>query len=222
MTADALNAAYTGITAIVAPMSDHDLLRPTGCRGWTIADLVLHVTGDAQGALVAFASPTSEPADVDFVTYWHKFPGVGDPSAAAAHAQWVRRTAAAFDQPRGVLRVWSETTPAAVRAARAFDPGRRLTTQGHVFTLPDFLSVLVTEAVIHHLDLIAELPGASEPDPAAAALARATLDGLAGVGGLPAEWETREALLKGTGRAELTDADHALLGDRAKAFPLLG
>ena len=82
--------------------------------------------------------------------------------------------------------------------------------------------MLVTEAVIHHLDLVAELPGAPEPDPTAAGIARATLDGLAGVGGLPAEWGVREALLKGAGRAALTDTDRALLGDRAKAFPLLG
>jgi hypothetical protein len=220
--ADALDAAYGGITAIVAPMSDHELLRPTGCRGWTIADLLLHLTADAQGALVAFATPSDAPPDVDFVTYWARFPGVGDPVRATAHAQWVRRSASAFQQPSGVRSLWTQTAPAAVRAARAFDPAGRLATQGSVFRPADFVAVLVTEAVIHHLDLVAWLPSAPEPDPAAAAIARATLDGLAGDGGLPAEWPAGEALRKGAGRTPLSAADRHLLGDRTGRFPLLG
>jgi hypothetical protein len=52
---------------------------------------------------------------------------------------------------------------------------------------------LITEAVIHHFDLIAYLPETAEPDPAAAAIARTTLDGLAGGSGLLAQWSTREA-----------------------------
>jgi uncharacterized protein (TIGR03083 family) len=220
MSVEALEKAYGGITALVDGLDDYDLLRPTGCRGWTIADLLLHVTGDAQGALVAFATPTPEPATVDSVTYWHKFSG-SSTDAAAAHAQWVRRSAAAFERPSGVLGLWSETAPAAVRAARAFDPEGRLASQGHVFTRADFLAVLVTEAVIHHLDLIAYLPEAPEPDPSPAAITRATLDGLAGADGLPRSWATREALLKGTGRAALTETDRRLLGDRADSFPLL-
>jgi uncharacterized protein (TIGR03083 family) len=220
--ADALDAAYSGLTSIVDGLDDLELLLPSGCRGWTIADLLLHLNGDAQGALVALATPVSAPVDVDFVRYWRAFPGGGDPSAAAAHAQWVRRSASAFNRPSGVAKIFSETAPAAVRAARAADPDGRLATQGHVFAVPDFLAVLVTEAVIHHLDLIDALPAAPEPAPEATAIARATLDGLAAPALLPATWGMSEALRKGTGRTPLTAADRETLGTQVDRIPLLG
>ena len=209
MRVSALDAAYSGITRVVADLDDRDLLLPSGCHGWSIADLLLHVTLDAQRALVAFASPATAPADVDAVAYWRTSPESGD--AALAHALYVRRSAAAFARPSG-----------AVRAASAADPAGCVSTQGHVLTVPDFLSTLVTEAVIHHLDLIASLPGAAEPDPSAVAVARSTLDGLLAPDGLPPHWGEREALLKGAGRQDLDAADRRALGDRAEMFPLLG
>jgi uncharacterized protein (TIGR03083 family) len=217
----ALDAAYSGITRVVADLDDRDLLLPSGCHGWSIADLLLHVTLDAQRALVAFASPAAVPADVDAIGYWRS-DSAGDRDAGLAHALWVRRSAAAFDRPSGVVRVWTDTAPAAVRAAEAADPSGCVSTQGHVLTVPDFVSTLVTEAVIHHLDLIAALPGAAEPDAAAVADTRSILDGLAGADGLPRHWGAREALLKASGRQDLDPADRRVLGARAELFPLLG
>jgi hypothetical protein len=97
-----------------------------------------------------------------------------------------------------------------------------VSTQDHVLTVPDFLATLVTEAVIHHLDLIASLPDAPEPPPAAVTIALDTLEGLAAPDGLPPHWGEREALLKATGREELDAADRRALGGRAELFPLLG
>ena len=51
----ALDHAYTDVTALVADLDDDDLLLPSGCRGWSIADLLFHMLLDAQRALVAFA-----------------------------------------------------------------------------------------------------------------------------------------------------------------------
>lgn len=221
MVVSALDAAYAGITRVVADLDDRDLLLPSGCHGWSVTDLLFHVTLDAQRALVAFASPAAGTADVDSVSYWWSQPGSGDPEAALAHGQWVRRSAAAFAKPSGVVRQWTDTAPAAVHVARMADPDGCVATQGHVLTVPDFIATLVTEAAIHHLDLIASLPGAAEPAPEAVAVARSTLDGLAGPERLPPHWDEREALLKATGRADLTAADRRALGARAELFPLL-
>jgi uncharacterized protein (TIGR03083 family) len=218
----ALDDAYSGITAIVASLDDLDLLLPSGCRGWSIADLLFHVTLDAQRALVALATPTDEPTDVDFVSYWRSFPGAGDPDAALAHGQWVRRSAAAFVRPSGIVQRWTETAAAAAHAAATANPAGRIATQGHVLAVPDFLATLVTEAAIHHLDLVVSLPDAGDPAPDVIALALATLDGLAAPDGLPAHWSEREALLKGSGREELDGADRRALDGRAEMFPLLG
>jgi len=215
----ALASAYAGITAAVTDLDDLDLLLPSACRGWSVADLLFHVTLDAQRALVALAIPADAAPDVDFITYWSD--SATDPDAALAHAQWVRRSTAAFARPCGIVPLWSETATAAMHAAARADPTGRISTQGHVLTVPNFVATLVTEAVVHHLDLIALLPGANPPATGGVAITRRTLDGLAAPDGLPPTWGELEAIRKATGRAALTTFDRSTLGDRADLFPLL-
>ncbi|MBQ0903697.1 maleylpyruvate isomerase N-terminal domain-containing protein [Micromonospora sp. U21] len=219
--AEALAQAYDGITAVIDGRDDADLQRPTRCRGWLVADLLLHVLGDAQRALVALASPADGPADVDDVSYWRGFPSGGGDDAR--HAWWVRRSAAAFDRPTGIVQLWGETAPAAVRAAAAADPTGYVTTQGHVLRVADFLATLTTEAVVHHLDLTPELSGAPSPGPLAVRVAVATMDGLMSDDAVrPTGWDDERFLLKATGRLPLSDRDRLELGESAGWFPLLG
>ena len=100
-------------------------------------------------------------------------------------------------------------------------PAGLVSTQRHVLTVADFLATLVGEAVIHHLDLIESLPDAPVPAAEALKVARATVEGLLG-GPLPAEWSGVEAVLKASGRRELSPADRAVLDSRAAEFPLIG
>ncbi|PSK66769.1 hypothetical protein B0E53_01254 [Micromonospora sp. MH33] len=220
---EALAQAYDGITAVVTRLDDAGLQRPTRCRGWLVADLLFHVLCDAQRALVALASPAPGPADVDDVSYWRAFTPGGDDEASVKHAWWARRSAAAFDRPSGVVRIWSDTAPAAVRAAAAADPDGYVTTQGHVLRVPDLLATLTTEAVIHHLDLVVDLPDAPFPATAPTRVAVATVDGLLSDDAVrPTGWDDRDYLLKATGRVPLTDRDRLELGEAAGWFPLLG
>ncbi|MEV4654525.1 maleylpyruvate isomerase N-terminal domain-containing protein [Micromonospora sp. NPDC049301] len=219
--AEALAQAYDGITAVVHGRDDADLQRLTRCRGWLVADLLFHLLGDAQRALVALASPADGPADVDDVSYWRGFPSGG--ADDARHAWWIRRSAAAFDRPAGIVQLWEEIAPAAVRAATAADPTGYVTTQGHVLRVPDLLATLTTEAVVHHLDLTPELPDAPAPGPLAVRVAVATMDGLMSDDAVrPTGWDDHEFLLKATGRLPLTDRDRLELGESAGWFPLLG
>ncbi|MGK5521948.1 maleylpyruvate isomerase N-terminal domain-containing protein [Micromonospora sp. URMC 107] len=220
----ALAQAYDGITRVVADLDDADLQRPTRCRGWLVADLLFHVLCDAQRALVALASPAEGPPDVDDVSYWRAFPPSEDEDGdGARHAWWARRSAAAFDRPSGIVRLWADTAPAAVRAASAADPDGHVTTQGHVLRVPDLLATLTTEAVVHHLDLVLDLPDAPLPGALASRVAVATMDGLLSDDAVrPAAWSDAEYLLKATGRVPLTDRDQLELGEVAGWFPLLG
>jgi uncharacterized protein (TIGR03083 family) len=215
---DGLDAAYGSVGDLAAQLSRSDLLAFSRCHGWSVVDVLFHLLCDAQRALVAFATPTDRPADRDFVSYWTGFAAEsGDP---APSAWWVRRSAAAFRDGAGVVALWQETAPAAVRAARRADPDGRITTQGHVLAVPDFMATLATEAVVHHLDMTVNLPGAVEPEPVALALAVATLDGLLAAE-RPAAWSETEFVLKGTGRTSLSQQDKATLGVASAAFPLL-
>ncbi|MEO3745938.1 maleylpyruvate isomerase N-terminal domain-containing protein [Plantactinospora sp. B5E13] len=215
----ALAQTYARITATVADLADTDLLRPTRCRGWLVVDLLFHLTLDAQRALVALATPAAGPADVDAVSYWRTPADPGE----GRHAAWVRRCAAAFDHPTGVVRLWTDTAPAAVRAAGMADPDGFVASQGRVLAVPEFLATLVTEAVVHHLDLTVDLPDPPEPEPTAVEIAVATLDGLLSDDAVrPADWSDRDYLLKATGRLPLTAPDRLALGEAAGWFPLLG
>jgi hypothetical protein len=198
-------------------------MRPAGCAGWAVTDVLFHQLLDAQRALVAFATPVTEPPDRDDVTYWAEFtPQAGEAGAraragAAAHARFVRVAASAY-QPGTLPRVWSETAAAAGRAARACQ-AVAVATQGHVLRPVDFTATLVVETAVHYLDLTADLPSAPPPDPAPLALVRRVLDGLLGHP-LPAGWDDAAAALKGTGRVPLTDEDRAVLGPLAGRIPL--
>jgi hypothetical protein len=214
---DALDHAYGDLTELATGLDRRDLLRPTRCFGWLVVDVLFHVLCDAQRALVALASPVPGPSDRDLVTYWSGFPKPADPMV---ETWWTRRSAATFRDGTGVVRLWAETAPAVVRAAGAADPAGYLATQGYVLAVPDLLVTLVTEAVIHHLDVTVDLPAAAAPTDRAMAVAASTLDGL--LGGPRPPWPTGEYLLKGSGRLPLTDPDRAALGPAAARFPLLG
>jgi uncharacterized protein (TIGR03083 family) len=213
-----LRGAYGGLTELAAGLDDDALVRPSRCRGWTVVDVLFHLTCDAQRALVAFATPAAGPPDVDHVSYWA--PYQPERPGSRAQAWWVRRSASAFERPTGVVRLWADTAPAAVRAAAIADPHGYLATQGHVLRVPDFLATLVTEAVIHHLDMTVDLPAAGPVARDAMGVALCTMDGLLG-GGRPGLWMPEDYLLKATGRVALDERDRSALGETADRFPLL-
>jgi Mycothiol maleylpyruvate isomerase N-terminal domain len=220
---DALDAVYQKVTTLVSGLGEADMMRPSRCAGWAVADVLYHELLDARRALRTFATPSPDPADRDDVSYWREYaPGSGEDSApdgdaAAAHARYVRVAASAYP-PGWLAWEWSETSAAARRAARACGH-EHVATQGHVLSVPDFAATLAVEAAVHYLDLTVDLPSAPEPDPASLALVRRVLTGLLGAP-LPASWDDTTAALKGTGRDPLTGADRQALGSLASAFPL--
>ena len=224
----AFDAGYQKVTAATAGLSEADLMRPTRCAGWAVADVLYHQLLDARRALRTFASPSDQPVDCDDVSYWRDYaPGEASPrggngpaaysAESAAHARYVRIAASAY--PPGTLAwEWSETAGAACRAGRACGH-RAVTTQGHVLSVTSFAATLAVEAAVHYLDLTVALPAAPVPDPASLALVRRVLTGLLGAP-LPASWDDVTAALKGTGREPLTGQDRQALGQLTSAFPL--
>jgi Mycothiol maleylpyruvate isomerase N-terminal domain len=220
---DALDAVYGNMTAAVNGLSEADMMRPSRCADWAVADVLYHQLLDARRALRTFATPADGPADRDDVSYWRDYaPGSGEDAAnggdgAAAHARYVRIAASAY-APGWLVWEWSETAAAACRAARACGH-EAVATQGHVLSLADFAATLAVEAAVHYLDLTVDLPAAPEPDPASLALVRRVLTGLLGAP-LPVSWDDMTAALRGTGRDPLAEQDRQALGPLAARFPL--
>ncbi len=220
---DALETGYRNVTDVVTGLSEAGLMLPSGCAGWAVTDVLYHQLLDAQRALVAFATPVTEPADRDDVSYWAAFaPESGEAgerarAGAAAHARFVRVAVSAYP-PESLARVWSETAAAVSRAARACR-APAVATQGYVLRPADFTATLAVETAVHYLDLTVSLPSAPPPDPASLVLVRRVLEGLLG-SPLPASWDDASAAVKGTGRDPLTDEVRALLGPLAERVPL--
>lgn len=218
---DALDAAYRGVTAVADDHGGADLMMlPSRCQGWTAADVLFHQLLDARRALRTFASPATDPPDVDDITYWRAYgPGTPGSPEALEHARYVRIGASAY--PPGTLAwEWRETAAAACRAARAC-PYPAVTTQGHVLSTADFIATLAVEAAVHYLDLTVGVPSAGPADPAALGLVRRVLDGLLG-SPMPGSWDDRTYALKGTGRVPVTDAERSAIGALADRLPLFG
>ncbi|GAA0667624.1 maleylpyruvate isomerase N-terminal domain-containing protein [Streptomyces malaysiensis subsp. malaysiensis] len=202
----------------VAELADEDFARPSGCTGWLVRDLVCHLVIDAQDVLITLVTPTDAEPTRDAVTYWEvadTSPAGDDPLDAL-----IVRLAAAYEEPWLLKFHLDDVGSAAGRAAGLADPALRVGTRDVVLTAGDYLSAYVLEWTLHHLDLIAHLPGAAEPPAESLAGSRLMLEEIAGAA-FPASWSDKDALLVGTGRRAPADAERAELGDLAAKLPFV-
>ncbi|MEY9488859.1 hypothetical protein RKD26_004653 [Streptomyces calvus] len=209
--------SWTALLAAVAAVPDDDFARPSGCTGWLVRDLVCHLVIDAQDVLITLVTPADTEPTADAVTYWNLVePPTGDDPLDAL----IPRLAAAYGEP-GLLKFHlDDVGSAAGRAADLADPAARVSTQGKVLTVADYLSAYVLEWPLHHLDLIAHLPSAAGPPADTLAAARAALERIAGAP-FPAELSDTDALLVGTGRRAPTAGERAVLGGLAARMPFV-
>ncbi len=213
-----LRTAYGDVSAVLSSLRVEEGWEPTGCAGWTPVDLGFHLLSDARRALVALNTPADGPADTTAVDYWTAW---RPPEPGDEEELWSTRVAASVHGGlAGIAGRYAETSAAAVVAAGRVDLDDLVGTQGRVLTVADFLSTLVVEAAVHHLDLVVRLdrPG---PAPEPLAEVRRVLGGLLGAP-LPGSWDDVTAARRGTGREPLSAEDRAELGPRVRAFPLFG
>ncbi|MER7874590.1 maleylpyruvate isomerase N-terminal domain-containing protein [Streptomyces solisilvae] len=215
---DLFSHSWTALRTAVAELADEDFARPSGCTGWLVRDLVCHLVIDAQDVLITLVTPTDAEPTRDAVTYWEvaDAPPAGDDPLDAL----IVRLAAAYEEPWLLKFHLDDVGSAAGRAAGLADPALRVGTRDVVLTAGDYLSAYVLEWTLHHLDLIAHLPGAAEPPAESLAGSRRMLEEIAGAV-FPASWSDKDALLVGTGRRAPTDAERAELGDLAAKLPFV-
>lgn len=214
MTAEVLATAYGELVDVVASLDDDAGWRSTGCVGWAVRDLTFHVLGDAQRALVAFATPAGRPADTAAVSYWAS-DGWGDEGATNGR-RFTRVAASMWTTFEPLRDLYVETARAVVRAAARVPADEVVTTQGLALGVADLCTTLAVEAAVHHLDLVTAL---DRPGPRALGPVRETLDGLLGRP-VPLPWSDDHYARAGTGRVPLTDDERAALGTDAARFPL--
>lgn len=208
-----LDSSYRALLGVVDGLDDRVGWRSTRCAGWTVRDLVHHLWGDAQRALVALHTPAAGPADVDSVSYWRSW----QPTTPGAEAgrRGTRIMASAWSSVEPLAASYAETVRAVLVAGRGRDGADLVGTQGHVLTVDALFRTLAVEATIHQLDL--EL---GEPSQEGLAEARRVLDGLLGRPA-PIKDSVRYALI-GTGRELPTEEEAQALGGDVERLPLFG
>ncbi|MEJ2856203.1 MULTISPECIES: maleylpyruvate isomerase N-terminal domain-containing protein [unclassified Saccharothrix] len=215
---DLFSRSWSALREAVAGLADEDFARPSGCRGWLVRDLVCHLVIDAQDVLITLVTPTDAEPTRDAVTYWrvsHTPPTGDDPLDAL-----VVRLAAAYQDPALLKFHLDDVGSAAGRAADLADRTARVSTQDQVLTAGDYLDAYVLEWTLHHLDLVAHLPGVDGPPAAGLARTREMLEHIAGTA-FPTTFSDTDALLIATGRRTPTDQERADLGSLADHLPFV-
>ncbi|MCX2181194.1 maleylpyruvate isomerase N-terminal domain-containing protein [Streptomyces sp. SKN60] len=217
---DHFSLAWSALRAAVAGLAEEDFARPSGCTGWLVRDLVCHLVIDAQDVLITLATPAGPDAEPtrDAASYWEVSdrPPTGDDPLDALTV----RLAAAYQDPGLLTFHLDDVGSAAGRAAVLADPKLLVETKGEVLTVADYLGAYVLEWTLHHLDLIAHLPGGPPAPPATTlAAARALLSRVAGAE-LPRELSDTDALLVGTGRRAPDEAERAAFAAAGVRIPL--
>ncbi|MEU3600813.1 maleylpyruvate isomerase N-terminal domain-containing protein [Streptomyces sp. NPDC006798] len=206
--------SWAALRAAVAELREEDFVRPSGCTGWLVRDLVCHLVIDAQDVLITLVTPADTGPTRDAATYWQvgRTPPTGDDPLDALTV----RLAAAYGDPALLTFHLDDVGSAAGRAAELADPALPVATRGQVLTAGDYLTAYVLEWTLHHLDLTAHLPEAAGPSAEGLARARALLERITGTP-FPAALPDRDVLLIGTGRRAPTRAERSLLGGELTA-----
>ncbi|MFI1727823.1 maleylpyruvate isomerase N-terminal domain-containing protein [Streptomyces acidicola] len=215
---DLFSRSWTALRTTVSQLADEDFAQPSGCRGWLVRDLVCHLVIDAQDVLITLVTPAHTEPTRDAVTYWEvaETPPTGDDPLDALTV----RLAAAYEEPWLLKFHLDDVGSAAGRAAELADPGLRVSTRDVVLTASDYLSAYVIEWTLHHLDLVAHLPGVAGPPAEGLSRSREMLEKIAGAT-FPASFSDKDALLVGTGRRAPTTGEKADLGGLADELPLV-
>ncbi|WP_436771354.1 maleylpyruvate isomerase N-terminal domain-containing protein [Yinghuangia sp. YIM S09857] len=206
---DLFSGSWAALRGAVADLPDGDFGRRSGCSGWLVRDLVCHLVIDAQDVLITLATPAEGEPTRDAVTYWEL---VAPPTGEDPLDALTVRLAAAYGEPWLLRFHLDDVGSAAGRAAELADRGALVGTRGQVLTVGDYLGAYVLEWTLHHLDLVAHVPGAVPPPAEGLARSRAMLEEIAGAA-FPVSFSDADALLLGTGRRAPTAAERSRLAE---------
>ncbi len=206
------------LRCIVAVLSDAEVIRATGCQGWRVADLLVHLRLGAEEVLHGLASPCEGPADRDYVSYWKDWPATAQ--VTFSDVRWTWAMAAAYPSAEVLRRHFADVAAIATAAGGAAHDGY-VRFQGHVLATQDFVAMWAVEFCIHHLDLLVGVPDRPGPRTRTVELALKTVDGLVGCQ-RPARWDDLMYLRKASSRETLDDVDRDELGADVARYPVFG
>lgn len=208
------------LESALGKLTEADYTRPTNCPPWSVKDLVVHI---AQGlAWVPELAATTKPATLREPADMYRMPVRRTSAYHQDIADRAQAEAAGLPDGASAVGLLAERWRAALRACASADGDELVETHHGVSTRTDMLTTRVVAHAAHGLDLAISLGVPPWTTQAALDVMRPVYVSLLGAEP-PAElgWDDQTFFACATGRRRLTDAERAILGDRADAFPLL-
>lgn len=201
----AFRAEAEALGKAVGALPDASWDLPTRCPPWRVRDLLRHVTVAVGRVPAMLAAPAPDRAEVSAAGYYRpdvRFsPQTNADRVAQALARGGEPPAVEFDT------AWR----AALRACEKAPEDRVVRTRhGDAMLLTDFMVTRVVEVAVHGVDLADALGRAAWATPEAAGVVGELLGPRWGEESRRLGWDAGELLRRGTGRAELTDAERTL------------
>lgn len=206
------------LRTIVAGLSDVDVIKPTACAGWRVADLITHLRLGTDEILQGLVSATEDPPDRDALSYWKDWPPRGP--RGFADVRWLWAQTASYANTNA-LKSHFEDSARAAQSACAHAPQGRVAFQSHVMATDHFLSMWMTEFAVHHFDLIENLERELPPSKEVMGSLLTTLDAVTESTRLE-RWDDRSFIRKSTGREPLDFDERQELREHSSLFPALG
>ncbi|MFD1324680.1 maleylpyruvate isomerase N-terminal domain-containing protein [Micromonospora sonneratiae] len=207
---DAFRLECRQLGQVMASLSGEEWVRPTACVPWRVCDLLGHVCVVLAWLPEMLAAEPPTHADVTAATYYRPDSRFA-PETNAARIDLAQQRAAAHPDGRTLADDFAATWQRAEELCRAEPEGRVVRTRhGDAMLLSDFLLTRVVEVAVHGLDFAAALqrrPWLTEP---AGRLVTELLLGSDGVAAIrQLGWDRLGFLEKATGRAPISEAEHA-------------
>jgi uncharacterized protein (TIGR03083 family) len=205
---------------VVRALPDEAFAAPTRCPPWDVRVLVGHMVRDLDRVLTYLADAAPEVAINDAVTYFRSYdPRAEGPRITASSVEVADR----YATPAELVDGFDSTLRRCLEEAGREHPARVLGTRLTSIRLDEFVKTRILEMGVHGMDLAAALDRRPWLTPAAASVVLSILVALLGDDPSPAlGWSDLTFIETATGRRPLTEAERAVLGERAGAFPLLG
>lgn len=206
------------LRTIVAGLSDADVIKPTACAGWRVADLITHLRLGTNEILQGLVSETDDPADRDALSYWKDWPPQGP--TGFTDVRWLWAQTASYASTNS-LKSHFDVSACAAQTACTHAPQGRVVFQSHVMETDHFLSTWNTEFAVHHFDLVENLERGLSPSEEVMRSLVTTLDALTESTRLE-RWDDLSFIRKSTGRERLNLDERRELGELSSLFPAFG
>lgn len=152
----ALLTSWARFTGEIDALPDADLIRPSGLGGWTVAELVTHVSSGIRAVHRTIARPPPSAPSGDLLGYY-----LTGNEAVAERA----RALVAARSPEDLRHDLRDEVARATAALPDAEPGRLVAARLGALPLSDWLVTRLVEAVVHTLDLGAAVGHDHQLDP---------------------------------------------------------